>query len=101
MRDILSQVMGLKRPDLLVRAARYGVDDYVRETHLRRCLEDDTAPTPARALVALLDIEKQLNSERLLKTGSYSAAKHIDVLVAIMAEARAFRDTAPLNIRLV
>ncbi len=91
MKDILSQVSCLKRPQILVRAARFGLDDYNRDRHLRRCLNKDTAPTPGRALVALLDIEKQLNSDRTTKNGSYQAAKHIDVLVAIMAEAQLFR----------
>lgn len=91
MKDILSQVTSLKRPKILVRAARFGLDDYVRDRHLQRCLNRDTAPSPGQALVALLDVEKQLNSERTTKSGSYQAAKHIDVLVAIMAEAQLFR----------
>ncbi|MEL6571025.1 MAG: DUF6477 family protein [Pseudomonadota bacterium] len=91
MKDILSQVTSLKRPKILVRAARFGLDDYIRDRHLRRCLKRDTTPSPGQALVALLDVEKQLNSERKTKSGDYHAAKHIDVLVAIMAEAQLFR----------
>lgn len=91
MRDILSQAIGLKRPKILVRAARFGLDDYRRDTHLRRCLRRDDAPTPGQALIALLDIEKQLNSERATNTGGYQPARHIDILVAIMAEAQLFR----------
>ncbi len=93
MQDILSQAMGLKRPQILVRAARFGLDDYRREPHLRRCLKIDEAPTPGKALVLLLDIEKQINSVRETNNGDYRAARHIDVLVAIMAEAQSFRAT--------
>ena len=95
MQDILSQVMGLKRPKLLVRAAKFGLDDYARHYHLKRCLRRDDMPAPGRALVALLDLEKQLNSERETKSGNYQLARHIEVLVAIMAEAQLFRALRP------
>ena len=101
MLDILTQVTRLKRPDLLVRAARYGVDEYARNAHLRRCLQIEQPPGPVRALVLLLDIEKQLNSERLTKSGNYSVADHIDILIAIMAEARALQDPRANVLRLV
>ncbi|MEL6640889.1 MAG: DUF6477 family protein [Pseudomonadota bacterium] len=91
MKDINSQVMDLKRPKILVRAARFGLDDYMRERHLKRCLKKENLPSPGQALIALLDIEKQLNSDRATKSGGYQVAKHIDVLVAIMAEAQLFR----------
>jgi len=101
MLDILTQVTRLKRPDLLVRAARFGMDEYARERHLRRCLRVNHAPSPVRALVLLLDIEKQFNSERLQKSGSYSPSNHIDVLVAIMAEAQALQNTRPKPVTLI
>ncbi len=91
MKDILTQATGLKRPKILVRAALFGLDDYVRDRHLRRCLRIEKLPTPGRALITLLDIEKQLNSERVTKSGNYLAARHVDILIAIMAEAQAFR----------
>lgn len=91
MQDILSQAMGLKRPNILVRAARFGLTDYNRERHLQRCLPGDQTLTPGRALVALLDAEKQLNSDRCKKAGTYVIARHVDVLTAIMAEAESFR----------
>lgn len=91
MKDIISQVMSLKRPEILVRAARFGVDDYRRDRHLPRCLKKENLPSPGQALIALLDIEKQLNSDRATKSGGYQATRHIDVLVAIMAEAQLFR----------
>lgn len=91
MKDVLSQVAALKRPQILVRAARFGLDDYSRGRHLSRCLKRDDPPGPGAALVELLGIEKQLNSDRVTKSGCYQVAKHIEILVAIMAEAQLFR----------
>ena len=97
MKDIISQVMSLKRPEILVRAARFGIDDYTRDKHLKRCLKKENLPTPGQALVVLLDIEKQLNSDRATKSGGYQVTKHIDILVAIMAEAQLFRTVHQLS----
>ena len=96
MQDLLTQAMRLKRPDLLVRAARFGLDDYCRDRDLRRCLKTEMLPSPARALVELLQIEKQINSERCDRLGTYRAATHIAVLTAIMAETQAFLETRPV-----
>lgn len=101
MQDILSQVRSLKRPQILVRAARFGLDDYIRDRHLPRCLKMERPISPGRALLALLDIEKQLNSERTTKTGSYDIARHVDVMIAIMGETQAFQATARPQVALV
>jgi hypothetical protein len=39
----------------------------------------------------LFDIEREMNDARLSKTGTYVPSRHIDVLVAIMAEAQLLR----------
>ena len=101
MQDIIGQVMALKRPNLLVQAARFGVDDYKRERHLRRCLGCETTPSPGQALMSLLDIEKQINYDRETKSGTYDAPRHIDILTAIMAEAALFRSTAQPKLQIV
>lgn len=95
MQDLLTQAMRLKRPDLLVRAARFGLDDYVRDRDLRRCLQTEMLPSPGRALMELLQIEKQINSDRCDRLGNYQARTHIAVLTAIMAETQTFLDTKP------
>jgi len=91
MKDILSQVTALKRPEILVRAARFGLDDYMRETHLKRCLKIEKILSPGQALLALLEIEKQLNSDRSTNKGRYDVSRHVEVMIAIMGEARIFR----------
>ena len=88
MLDIQSLLRQLKRPKLLVRAARFGIDEYRRERDLRRLLKSEDLPRPGQALVALLDIEAAINDLRLTKDTAYSISDQIDALTAIMAEAQ-------------
>jgi len=93
MKDILSYLADLNRPRLLVRAARIGVDDYQRERHLPRLLGRSTTPRSTQALMRLREIELDMNAQRIASDTGYSIARHIDVLIAIMAEARILRAT--------
>lgn len=81
-RAILAQ---LSRPRLLVRAARLGMDDYRRERDLRR-LTDHAGPESA--FPRLLEQEAHLEAKRTTGDASYSIARHVEVLIALMAEAR-------------
>ena len=83
----------LKRPKLLVRAARLGLDDYQRAAHLKRILATDSLPRPAPAVARLIDIEADQNAARKEKRATYSVARHVDVLIALIAEAHALRAT--------
>jgi len=65
----------LKRPTLLVRTARHGVQDYNRVVHLRRLLKTEVLPGPGQAL-------------RVAKRSEYSVARHVEMIVAMMCEAR-------------
>jgi hypothetical protein len=91
MQDILTRVEGLKRPPLLVRAARFGLDDYNREGQLPRLLCLLAPPRSGEAILRLLDIEAGLEDARLSHSADYSAARHIEIIVALMAEARLLR----------
>lgn len=93
MLDITSLIAQLVRPQLLVRAARFGIDDYRRERDLRRVLGTDRTMGPGEALMALFDVEAEVNAQRIAKSANYSLAKHIDLLVAIMSEARTYTAT--------
>ena len=95
MQDIHSQVNALKRPQLLVRAARFGLDEYRRNIHLRRAIRTDAIPGSGSALIQLLEIEREMNTIRIAKSGNYSIARHVEVLIAIMGEARHLRATTP------
>jgi len=93
MQDIQTFISQLKRPKLLVRAARFGQDDYRRERDLRRLLKIDTMPRPGAALMALSEVESEMNDRRLTKSATYVLAMHIDLLSAIMAESRLYEAT--------
>lgn len=91
MQDIQTLLGNLKRPRLLVRTARIGAEDYRREAHLRRALGNTQLPRPAQAIMRLMDIEKEQNEMRRTRSAHYSAMRHVDVLIALMGEARALR----------
>jgi hypothetical protein len=91
MQDILSVIRQLKRPKLLIRAARFGVDDYDRERHLVRILRVHHLPVSGDALMRLMDLEERLNDLRKANDAGYSTARHVDILIAIMGEVRLLR----------
>ncbi len=89
MQDILTMLKQLNRPRLLIRAARFGQKDYRRERDLRRILKTSAAPAgPGRAIVELIGVETQHEDKRKTGDASYSIARHIEVLIALMAEAK-------------
>lgn len=88
MLDILGMVRALKRPGLLIRAARFGLDDYRRDRMLPRLLKTENTPRPGEALILLMDIEAMLNDQRQTNAAAYRPAIHISVLTALMGEAR-------------
>ncbi len=93
MLDITTRLTQMKRPKILISAARFGLDEYTRGTHLARILKSDPAPKPGPAIMQLLEIESVLNEERLQKRSTYSVARHVDVMIAIMAEAQTHQAT--------
>lgn len=91
MQDLLGMIAGLNRPRLLVRAARFGVDDYNRSSQLPRLLGAVNLPRNGEAIVRLIDIEADLNDRRVGVAADYSIARHVAVLIALMGEARLLR----------
>ena len=88
MNDILSMLKMLNRPRLLVRAARHGLSEYNRDRHLTRILKDVRLPGPGQAVITLMSEEQILEEKRKLGDASYSVLHHIDVLIALMGEAK-------------
>lgn len=86
MSDILSLLAQIRRPRLLMRAARFGLGDYRRERDLRRLVGQ--LPSPEKALSRLMDEEERLEALRLEGRADYSLPHHIEVLIALMAEMR-------------
>ncbi len=91
MLDIHSLIRQLSRPRILVRAARFGVDDYRRDIELRQILGLEILPRSAEIVLKLLDHEAGLNARRLDKDAHYSIADHIQTLTAIMIEVRSLK----------
>lgn len=91
MLDLMTRIAQLRRPPLLARAARFGVDDYRRNTRLCRILKCDTLPRHGAAITQLLEIEADMNAARLSRVGAYSPAAHVETLIALLGEAQLLR----------
>ena len=91
MQDILSMLNTLRRPRLMMRAARIGAEDYRRTTHLPRLLGYGVLPGHGQALMRLMEIEADLEDARKSADAGYSLVRHLDVLIAMVAEARVLR----------
>ncbi len=76
----------LRRPKLLVSAARHGLADYNRSRDLPRILQQHRIPTGA--LAALQNVEAAMEDRRLAGDPGYSCLRHVDLLIALMAEMR-------------
>lgn len=86
MSDFRKTLSELRRPRLLMRAVRFGMSEYRRDRDLRRLIDGD-AP-PERALPRLIHAEAVLEDTRLRGDSTYSVARHIEVLIALMNEVR-------------
>ena len=91
MQDLLSMLNALHRPRLMMRAARIGAEEYRRTNHLPRLLGYGALPRHGRAIVRLMEMEAELEEQRISSDASYSLVHHIDVLIAVVAEARLLR----------
>ncbi|PTX55797.1 hypothetical protein C8N43_0443 [Litoreibacter ponti] len=88
MSDLATALSNLNRPRLLVRAARHGVSEYKRDRDLRRISGHNSSASPRRIVSHLLAQEEAIERTRVARDGTYSPNKHIEVLVALMAESR-------------
>lgn len=98
MQDLLSMLNALHRPALMMRAARIGAEDYRRAAHLPRLLGYGMMPRAAVAVVKLMEMEAELEDQRRGGNANYSIMRHLDILIALISEARELRSlsgTAP------
>lgn len=86
MTDYRNALTDLRRPRLLIRAARFGVPEYRRDRDLRRLIGRNVAPAEAVAL--LLSTEGAMEENRRTGQANYSVSQHIEVLIALVAEAK-------------
>jgi hypothetical protein len=89
MTDCRTLLSSLRRPRLLMRAARFGLAEYRRERDLRRYVA--SAASPEDAVTSLMSVEARLEATRVAGDAAYSVARHIDVLIALLAEAQFLR----------
>ncbi|MFT3973204.1 MAG: DUF6477 family protein [Amaricoccus sp.] len=87
MTDFATVLAALRRPRILVRAARCGLSDYRRDRDLKRILRLPKAAAAARALDTLIAEELRLETIRTTGEATYSLQRHVAVLTALLAEA--------------
>jgi len=88
MTDLIQILSNLHRPRLLIRAARFGITDYNRKRDLRRLLNASSQMSASSAVTALMAKEAGIEENRKNGEASYSVARHVEVLIALIAEAR-------------
>ena len=88
MNDLGNTLHTLRRPRLLVRAARFGLNDYNRSKDFKRITRAEAIPAPDRAVRKLIALEADLEERRVDGAATYSVSRHVDILIALMAEAR-------------
>ena len=87
MSSALLQLNRLRRPRLLLRAARLGVPQYCRARTLKRLLPDKRHAPGEQILRALLILEQDLDHARRARDAQYESARHVEVLIALLSEA--------------
>lgn len=88
MPDSAKRLSDLRRPRLLVRAARFGSATYRRDRDLRRLTGLARAPGIGKAVDLLMEKEAEANHARTSGSAAYSVASHVSLLAAIIAEAK-------------
>lgn len=86
---LLAEMRQRPRPRLLITAAGLARGGYRRRRELRRLLHCDTPPEGARAMRMLLIEEDRLDQARRSGGADYSLARHLDLWIALLAEAEA------------
>jgi hypothetical protein len=91
MQDLMTQIATLRRPRLLIRAARIGAQSYRREARLPRLLGYGVSLRLGPTVVRLMALEAEMNEKRENGDAGYSIAAHVDLLTAIMGEYQLLR----------
>lgn len=89
MTQISSRKNLLRRPAILVQAAKTCACDYRRGRTVARLVKGATPPNKQVIVEALRDEEDRLEVKRQQADGSYNARQHVQVLAALIAEQRA------------
>jgi hypothetical protein len=87
MRDIRTALENMRRPRLLMNAARSGLVNYQRDRDLRRLIGTEPRTPMDVTLPKLLTEEMRLETSRLAGDAAYPVGRHVDVMIALLAEA--------------
>lgn len=99
MTNPISKLNSLKRPKILISAARLGLANYDRDADLRFIVKTGGTPGHDAAIESLLTRESALEDGRKEGRAGYSVQEHIRVLTALFAEVRLpnfVRKSAPI-----
>lgn len=96
MTDFATVLQDLRRPKILIRAARAGLADYRPERDLKRLVRDARGSAPRDPLAPLLAEERRLETTRTTGAGAYNIHRHVAVLTALLAEARRVAEPRPV-----
>lgn len=92
MTNLAALLDNLRRPKILIRAARSGVNGFRRERDLRRIFRGTKVDVKRNTIVHLMAAEQQMEEFRTEGNANYNVQRHINLLIAIMAEARHFSE---------
>lgn len=95
MHDLQTIINKLRRPRMLIRAARLGAAEFQRSRDLRRLLRVTALPSTGQAVARLLTIEQDLEASRKTAATTYSITKHVEILAALIAESTSLSKAKP------
>lgn len=93
--NLPSRPAGLRRPAVLIRAARAGQAGWQRVRDLPRLLGRDSAPAHPAALRMLRAAEAAADRDRRAGRADYDLHRHVRLLIALLAEMNAAQSQAP------
>jgi hypothetical protein len=88
MSNRLNTLSSLTRPKLLLHAARLAVQDYQRQSALLRILGETVTADDPDVFTQLFQHENELNDKRKSGDATYSVARHVLALTALIGEAQ-------------
>ncbi len=98
MTNLKNALESIHRPKTLMRAAKSALGNYDRSTGLQRLLGKSDKIRPEDALRELLPLEQDCETRRQTGRIAYSVARHLEVMVAIIAEASLLPEFKPRDI---
>ena len=95
MLDVMGMIAALERTGLLVRAARFGMSGHGRSRCVARLV--DASATLRTGEIILRLLEAELEDRRRAHDAGYPVRRQLEVLTALLGEARVSRDSLLLR----